>query len=111
MALINVQFIKKMSNLTLLGLILLCFALVFHNFQLTKSINSLSKVKEEEFKAKIAKERDLISKEVIEKHASEMSSYNDLAKELESQKKLVKELENKVKIQPSTTHPAQRLKK
>ncbi len=92
-------------------LILLCFALFFHNFQLTKSINSLSKVKEEEFKAKIAKERDLISKEVIEKHASEMASYNDLAKKLESQKNAVKELENKANMQTSTTHPAKGLKK
>ncbi|MDD5653434.1 MAG: hypothetical protein PHT31_04645 [Candidatus Omnitrophica bacterium] len=92
-------------------LALACAGLFLFNFQLNSQITNLSKNKEKELNNKVAKERELICRDLEEKHAKEITSYNDLAKQLESQKNLVKELENKAQTQASTTHPAKRLKK
>lgn len=88
-----------------------CVGLFLFNFQLNSQIVNLDKNKERELGNKVAKERELIYKDLEEKHAKEITSYNDLAKQLESQKNLVKELETKAQAQASTTHPAKRLKK
>ncbi|MDD2752179.1 MAG: hypothetical protein PHN59_03535 [Candidatus Omnitrophica bacterium] len=88
-----------------------CLSLFLLNFQLGREIKYLDKAKEKELNIKIAKERELICKDIEAKHATEIASYNELAKKLESQKNLVKELENKAKTQISTTHPAKKLKK
>lgn len=110
--LINVGLNQRIIVKTVVIVLIVFFiGMAIANIQLCASINNLSKVKDKEFKAKIAKERDLILKDIAEKNAKDAASYYELAKQLESQKKMVKDLENQAKTQPSATHPARGLKK
>ncbi|MDD5595533.1 MAG: hypothetical protein PHY94_04715 [Candidatus Omnitrophica bacterium] len=102
---------KIIVKIAFIVMILFFLGLLIVNIQLCASIKQMSKIKEAEFDKKVAHEREVISKDLEAKHATDYLKYYDLAKKLDSQKNLVKELETKVTTQPSTTHPAKRLKK
>ena len=90
---------NKLTILTVACILLLVSCLYFAaaNIQLKKSIKEISNLATEEFKLKLAKERDTIQKALDEKYRADKVSYEAMAKRLELEKKKVKELEEKLK--------------
>lgn len=99
----NPVFLNRLLSGVLIASFVFCALLFFANIGLKKQISHLDQDKEKELKERISKEKVLIRKDLEEKHAADMVSYQAMAKRLELEKKKVKELEEKMSSQDSAT--------
>lgn len=106
---------KKLINTSLLlffvPLVIILAFLIYNNWQLKNTLKQLNSKKEKEFNEKIKKERELIRKDLEEKHAADMVSYEAMARRMELEKKKVKELEEKLRSAGGSVQSQDRLKK
>jgi len=88
---------KVISGIIVLVLLVACFLIYYHNFQLHRSLVELKNSEERQFREAAIKERELINQVLSEKYKADMASYRILIKRVEMEKKHVKELEEKIK--------------
>jgi len=100
---VNPVFLNRFLSGVLIASFVFCFLLFFANMSLKKQISHLDQDKEIELKERISREKELIRRDLEEKHAADMVSYQAMAKRLELEKKKVKELEEKMSAQDSAT--------
>lgn len=99
----NPVFLNRLLSGVLITSFVFCALLFFANISLKKQISHLDQDKEIELKERISREKTLIRRDLEEKHAADMVSYQAMAKRLELEKKKVKELEEKMSSQDSAT--------
>lgn len=67
------------------------------NLKLKKDFRELNRLKEEEFRQQVAREREFIKKDLDEKYRADMVSFEALAKRMELERQKTRQLQEEVK--------------
>lgn len=94
--------LRKITTLLIISVILLsglCGYLIITSLEYKGILVKTDAKNKRQFDRKIERERKLIRKDLEEKYAADIVSYNAMAKRLEAEKKKAKDLEEKMKSQ------------